>query len=91
MKASALLLIAVLLTPLQAMAADEFGSRFGNTAPAALGETAPKNDLLAFTPEQLEAIQTAAGDEQGAAEKFGPPVPASLAQPKIPQSETPQQ
>lgn len=88
MKFSALLLIAVLLTPFKAHAVDEFGNRFGNKAPAALGEPRPANpDAIAFTPEQLQGIETAAGDAQKAAEKFGPPVPASLQklQPSTPQ------
>lgn len=88
MKFSALLLIIVLLTPFQVRAADEFGNRFGNNAPAALGEPAPKTpDLIAFTPEQLQSIETAAGEATPNAEKFGPPVPAFLmpAQPAPPQ------
>lgn len=64
-------------------AADEFGSRFGTAAPAALSDPAPTNpDALAFTPEQLQSIETAAGETK-VPEKFGPPVPLNLPQKNI--------
>lgn len=52
-----------------ALAADEFGARFANQAPAALADSEP--DLLAAEAQELQDIAPAAGEEQGA-EDFVP-------------------
>jgi hypothetical protein len=53
MRTAFLMILSLVLIPQIASAADDFGQRFGNTAPSALEDE--------MTPEELQAIAPAAG------------------------------
>jgi hypothetical protein len=61
-------------------AADEFGGRFGNTSPAALGETPQDEEMFGPAPLQLQNIAPAAGEEEPAVTETSAEAGASAAE-----------